>query len=275
MVAGCSSRRRSSVTVRIRSVLASCEGFDNSTVREARIVVDDSVEPMTNAVAGANKEGYHLRHVNFPRDFTASLVEDIALASEGATCAHCGSVVQQVNGIEVGHIFKLGEKYSEAMGATYLDDAGRQQPLVMGCYGIGVGRLLAAAVEANYDDDGIVFPISVAPFAVHLVPVGRGAEAVEAADLLYDEWTEAGVAVLYDDRDESPGVKFKDSDLIGIPIRVTVSARTLEQEAYEVKCRWKPDREIVPRETFDLRTYVDAAWAEVAATASSANAEPT
>jgi prolyl-tRNA synthetase len=241
---------------------------------EMTVVVDDSVERMTNAVAGANKDGYHVRHVNFPRDFTASLVGDVALAVEGATCAHCGGVLQEANGVEVGHIFKLGDKYSKVMGATYLDDTGRQRPLIMGCYGIGVGRLLAAAVEANYDDDGIVFPISVAPFEVHLVPVGRGVEAVKAADLLYDEWTAAGIEVLYDDRDESPGVKFKDSDLIGIPIRITVSARTLEQDAYEVKCRWKPDREIVPRGTFDLRAYVDQAWAEVASTVASANGEP-
>ncbi|MBT3266650.1 proline--tRNA ligase [Candidatus Poribacteria bacterium] len=229
---------------------------------DVKVVADDSVEALANGVAGANRPGYHLRNVNYGRDFTATVV-DIALAQDGHTCAVCGAALEAANGIEVGNIFKLGTKYSESMGATYLDATGRQQSLIMGCYGIGVGRLLAAAVEASHDDDGISFPVAIAPYEVHLVPVGKGAEVVEAADALYEQWSSEGYEVLYDDRKESPGVKFKDSDLIGLPLRVTLSQRTLGDDAYEVKCRWKADREIVPKDGFSPRTYLDEAWAHM------------
>ena len=240
---------------------------------DVKIVADDSVQALTNGVAGANRVGFHLRNVNCGRDFTASVVVDIALAVDGHKCAVCGAGLEAANGIEVGNIFKLGTKYSESMNATYLDDSGRQQALIMGCYGIGVGRLLAAAVEASHDDDGISFPVAIAPYEVHLLPVGKGPEVVEAADALYERWLSEGYEVLYDDRKESPGVKFKDSDLIGIPLRVTVSQRTLGDDSYEVKCRWKADREIVPSEGFSPRPYLDEAWAQIPAIPAPVNAD--
>ena len=223
------------------------------------VVVDDSLLDQTNGVAGANREGFHFKNVNIPRDFAFDICEDIALAQDGSICSFCGGALETANGIEVGNIFKLGVKYGKAMGATFLDENGRQKPIIMGSYGIGVGRLLASAVEANYDADGILFPVSVAPFQTHLVPVGKGKAVQEAADALYEKWTGEGFEVLYDDRNESPGVKFKDSDLIGLPARVTVSQRTLAQDAYETKLRRAPDREIVPIEEFDLQALLDAA----------------
>ena len=235
-------------------------GYASPIGAEPSLVVgDDSLLDHTNGVAGANREGFHFKNVNTPRDFAWDICADIALAQDGSPCASCGGALEAANGIEVGNIFKLGVKYSEAMGATFLDENGRQKPIVMGCYGIGVGRLLASAVEANYDADGILFPVSVAPFQVHLVPVGRGAAVQEAADALYERWTDKGFETLYDDRNESPGVKFKDSDLIGLPARVTVSERTLAQDAYETKLRRATDREIVPIEEFNLQALLDEA----------------
>jgi prolyl-tRNA synthetase len=228
-------------------------------VQGAVVVVDESVTTLTNGVAGANREGFHLRNVNFPRDFRADVVADIALAQDGSVCAHCGGTLRAANGIEVGNIFQLGTKYSDAMGATFLDAEGRQRPLVMGCYGIGVGRLLAAAVEANHDGDGIIFPYSIAPYHVHLLPIGRDPEPYRVAEELYAKWTAEGREVLLDDRDESPGVKFKDADLIGLPVRVTVSPRTLEQDAVEVKLRAEEHREVVPRHEVPLDAYLERA----------------
>lgn len=233
--------------------------------KDVTVVADDSVQKLSNGVAGANRVGFHVRNVNYGRDFEASIVTDVALAHAGHGCPECGAPLTAANGIEVGNIFKLGTKYSDSMGATYLDANGRQQALIMGCYGIGVGRLLASAVEASHDEDGISFPVAIAPYEVHLVPVGKGAEVVEAADALYDKWVSEGYEVLYDDRKESPGVKFKDSDLIGIPVRVTVSQRTLGDDAYEVKCRWKDEREIVAADGFSPRPYLDEAWANMPA----------
>jgi prolyl-tRNA synthetase len=230
---------------------------------DVRVVADDSVEGLANGISGANRAGFHLRNVNYGRDYVASLVTDIALAEDGHACSVCGADLSAANGIEIGNIFKLGTKYSDTMGATYLDKTGRQQPLIMGCYGIGVGRLLASAVEASHDENGISFPIAIAPYEVHLVPVGKGAEVVEAADALYEKWVAEGYEVLYDDRKESPGVKFKDSDLIGIPVRVTISQRTLGDDSYEVKCRWKAEREYAPADGFSLRPYLDEAWAQL------------
>ncbi|MDA1191450.1 MAG: proline--tRNA ligase [Candidatus Poribacteria bacterium] len=232
-------------------------------VKDALIVADDSVANLTNGISGANKDGFHLKNVNMGRDFKAEIVKDIALAFEGAKSAFADAPLKAANGIEVGNIFKLGTKYSDSMGAMFLDENGRQKPLIMGCYGIGVDRLLASVIERCHDENGVVFPISVAPYHVHLVPVGKGDEVADAADALYNEWVKAGVEVLYDDRNESPGVKFKDSDLLGIPIRVTLSQRTLGEDSYEVKCRWKAEREIMKRSDFSLDAYIQEAWAQI------------
>ncbi len=217
-------------------------------VQGAFVVVDDLVAASPNLVSGANEEGYHLLHVTCGRDYSADIVADIAAAQGGEPCPACGSPLAAERGIEVGNIFKLGVRYSEAIGALYDDPQGIKRPIVMGSYGIGVGRLLATVAELRHDDAGLVWPASVAPFQVHLVLLPKKApQAVETADRLYAELTAAGFEVLYDDREEpSPGVKFNDADLIGLPLRVTVSARSLEQGGVELKRRDQAERRIVP-----------------------------
>ncbi len=215
-----------------------------------RVVADDSVRLGGNFVAGANREGYHLLNVNYPRDFAASLVADIALARAGDACPTCGAALSEARGVELGHLFKLGTRYSEALGATFLDAASQARPIVMGSYGIGSGRLMAAVVEQHHDEHGIVWPVEVAPYHVHLVNLGYAAGEVttQTAEVLYAELTAQGCQVLYDDRDERPGVKFNDADLIGAPLRVTVSQRSLAQGGLEVKRRDSSERSIVPRD---------------------------
>ncbi|MBI4201057.1 MAG: proline--tRNA ligase [Chloroflexi bacterium] len=202
------------------------------------IMADESVKNGSNFVVGANREGYHLRNANYPRDFRADLVADIALAREGYGCPRCGTPLQAARGIEVGHVFKLGTFFSERLGATYLDAQGQERPIIMGCYGIGVGRLLAGAIEQNHDDRGIVFPAPIAPYQVHLLSLNpETAQVYQAADGLYARLNGDGLEVLYDDREESAGVKFNDADLLGLPVRLVISPRTLRENAEEVKGR--------------------------------------
>lgn len=221
-------------------------------LEEVMIVVDDLIPESPNLVAGANEEGYHLLNVNYGRDYEADLVVDIAAAQDGDLCPECGHPLQAVRGIEVANIFKLGTWYSEAVGCTYQDEHGEEQPVVMGSYGIGSGRLLASIVEEYHDDYGMMLPITVAPYQVYVVAIGGkggdGAEAVQTAEQLYEDLQEAGVEVLFDDRDESPGVKFNDADLIGIPIRLTVGPRSLENGGVEMKLRDQKERSIIPVE---------------------------
>ncbi|MCH8854180.1 MAG: proline--tRNA ligase, partial [Planctomycetes bacterium] len=178
----------------------------------------------------------------------ADIVTDISEAGEGDACARCeGGTFDAKRGIEIGHVFKLGTVYTEKLGAKFLDAEGKQQVAVMGCYGIGVDRLLAAIIEENHDENGIVWPKSIAPFAVHIVALNPDKEGVsEAAERLYNELRERGVDVLYDDREESAGVKFADADLLGMPLRVTVSPRNLKQDVVEIKGRSDADAEMVP-----------------------------
>jgi prolyl-tRNA synthetase len=207
-----------------------------------KTVADDLIPEERNLVAGANKPDKHLLNVNYGRDWEADIVADIALAKEGYLCANCRTPMDQRRGIEMGQVFKLGTRYSEMMGATFLDREGRQQPAIMGSYGIGVERLLAAAIEANHDEAGIVWPRSLAPFDVHIVAIQPDkAEVREAAERLYDELNAAGILPLYDDRDETPGVKFNDADLLGMPVRVTVSPRNLANGEIELKNRTAPE----------------------------------
>ena len=216
-------------------------------LRGARVIADDSVKGANNLVAGANESGYHLKNVNYPRDFQAERVADIALARSGDRCLRCGQPLTASRGIELGHVFKLGTKYSATVGATYLDREGVARPRVMGCYGIGAGRLLACIIEQHHDDKGIIWPVSVAPFQVHLVSLaGNDPRLAQAADALYERLVGAGYEVLYDDRVESAGVKFNDADLIGIPIRLTVSRRTVESQSMELKPRWSGEKRLVP-----------------------------
>ncbi|MFW6056709.1 MAG: proline--tRNA ligase [Chloroflexota bacterium] len=212
-----------------------------------KVVVDDSVPASRNLVAGANRMGYHYVNANYGRDFTADTVADIALAREGDACAACGEPLHMDRGIEVGHIFKLGTFLSTRLSATFLDENGASKPVVMGCYGIGVGRLLAAIVEYSHDDKGIIWPMAVSPFHVHLCALNpdRG-EVGSYGERLYKDLEEAGLDVMYDDRPASPGVKFNDADLIGVPIRVTVSPRTLGAESVEVKLRSEDSSRLVP-----------------------------
>ena len=215
----------------------------------ARIVADDSVGIGSNFVVGANKPEYHLRNANFPRDFKADVFTDIALAQEGYACPRCGDTLVTRRGIEVGHVFKLGTRYSEVLGASFPDETDGQRPIIMGCYGIGVGRLLAAAIEQNHDESGMVLPAAIAPYEVSLVALNLDKEEVaEAADTLYRDLSDDGVQVLYDDRPESAGVKFNDADLVGLPVRLVVSARTLGQNVVEVKKRTDSEAGTVPRD---------------------------
>ncbi len=225
-------------------------------VKGVTVVVDDSVASTTNLVAGANKPGYHLKNMNYPRDFRADLVTDISLAHNGSTCVHCGGTLRERRGIEVGNIFKLGTKYSEAMNATYLSQKGRPELLFMGCYGIGLGRLLASIVEANRDEDGIIWPPAVAPYQIHLMHIGKGDEVREQSETLYADLRAQGYEVLYDDRQESPGVKFKEADLLGMPVRFTISQRTLETNSVEVKRRAEQEKHLVRLEELDPQLYL-------------------
>ena len=213
---------------------------------DVRVIADDSATLGSNFLAGANRDGYHLKGVNFPRDFSADILTDVALARSGCRCARCGATMNERRGIEIGHVFKLGTRYSEVLEARHLDPSGELRPIIMGCYGIGVERLLAAAIEASHDENGIIFPPAIAPYDVHLVALNTNVdEAREAADSLYDNLQEAGLSVLYDDRNESAGVKFNDADLIGLPVRVVSSRRNLRQGVVEVKRRDSADAETV------------------------------
>jgi prolyl-tRNA synthetase len=220
--------------------------------RDTTVVIDDLVARSPNLVAGANREGFHYRNVNAGRDFAADVTADITNAQEGDACPVCGSPVILRNGIEVGNIFKLGTKFSDAFGATYLGEDGQSHPIVMGSYGIGVGRNVACIVEAHHDDKGIVWPAEVAPYPAHLVTIGAAKEprVNEVAGRLYDLAAAAGTRheILWDDRDESPGVKFTDAELLGMPWIVTVSPRSLAAGGAEVTERATGERSTRPIE---------------------------
>ena len=216
---------------------ASAVGLDG-----IRSIVDDSMTLGTNFVAGANKAGFHIKNVNFSRDFKADILTDIASAKAGDICPHDGGRFKEARGIEVGHVFKLGTIYSDRFDADFLDENGESHPMIMGCYGLGVSRLVGGIVEAHHDDNGMTLPSAVAPYSVYLASLNVDDEGVrEPADGLYAELTRVGLDVLYDDRDEKPGVKFKDADLIGIPVRVVVSQRGLSNGKVELKLRTEKD----------------------------------
>ena len=214
---------------------------------DLKCIADDSIELGDNFVVGANKPDTHLLNANYPRDFRTDAIADIAEVEAGQGCTHCGRPLTITRGIEVGHVFKLGVFFSESLGAYYSDREGRQKPIVMGCYGIGVGRLMAAAMEQNHDEHGIVWPHPIAPYNIHVCALSLDRPGVaDAADQLYDSLQAAGLDVLYDDRDESPGVKFNDADLLGIPVRLTVSPRNLKQNAVEITDRATLQKRMAP-----------------------------
>lgn len=243
--------------IKLKQVLGCRELYmaDDAAVREAcgagfgslgpvglniKVYADLEVAGMRNLTCGANEDDYHFINVNPGRDFVPEDYVDIRNAVEGDLCPVCGKPLQATRGIEVGHIFKLGTKYSEAMNATVLDQKGQAVPLVMGCYGIGISRTMAASIEQNHDENGIIWPMPIAPFQVIIVPVNAKKEdQMSTALALYNQLQEQGVEVLLDDRDERAGVKFKDADLIGIPIRITVGPKALQENQVEVKKRWE------------------------------------
>jgi prolyl-tRNA synthetase len=218
-------------------------------IKGIKIIADDSITTGANFVAGANKADTHFRNVNYPRDFKADLVTDIAQARAGDECPRCQSKLLATRGIEVGHVFKLGTFLSEKLGALFIDQNGTSHPVIMGCYGIGLDRLLAAAIEQNHDDKGIIWPLSIAPYHIYLCPLYQENSKVEAAaEKVYADLEAQGLEVLFDDRKESAGVKFNDADLLGIPFRVTISPRTLDKNSAEIKKRSEKEAQLVPLE---------------------------
>ena len=209
------------------------------------LVVDELVAASTNLVAGANKSGYHLLNTNYGRDYEADLVVDISAAADGDACPCCGAAMRAERGVEVGNIFKLGTIYSEALGADFLDAAGKRKPLFMGSYGIGVDRLLACIVERHHDAAGMIWSAELAPYQVSLLSLGKSEEVAARATQIYETLTISGYSVLFDERAENPGVKFKNADLIGAPLRITVGSKGLQRGVVEVKARAADKREDV------------------------------
>lgn len=202
------------------------------------IIADNTIKKMKNFVVGGNEKDYHLMNVNLDRDFKVKEFADLRFVSGGDTCIKCGSNLKELRGIEVGHTFKLGTKYSESMGARYLDEDGRRRSIVMGCYGIGITRIICAAIEQNNDEMGIIWPMPIAPYQVIITGINYKHNKIkELADSIYDILVKNNIEVLLDDRDVSAGVKFKDADLIGIPVRITVGTKAINEKVLEVRLR--------------------------------------
>ncbi len=220
-------------------------------IKKLKIVGDSSIASGTNFVTGANKQGYHFQNANCPRDFQVDLLKDIALAQAGDNCPFCKGKLLSCHGIEVGHIFKLGTSLSEKLGAFFQGEDGSPYPIVMGCYGIGIGRLLASVVEKHHDDKGIIWPSSISPYQVHFCPLHiNDPEISSIANKIYKDLQENNVTVLFDDREESPGVKFNDADLLGIPLRLTLSPRTLQKQEIEIKWRTQKQASTLPLQDY-------------------------
>ncbi len=222
-------------------------GFAGPAGLKVKLVADHAIKKMKNFVTGGNKKDVHLKNVNLDRDFEVDLFADLRIITPQDSCPKCGGEIQFGRGIEVGHIFKLGTKYSHALKALFLDEQGKEIPIIMGCYGIGVGRTVAAAIEQNHDKDGIIFPIPVAPFEVTVLPLQLHETAVkETAEKIYKELSDNDIDVLLDDRDERAGVKFNDADLLGIPVRVTVGVKGVKNGLVEIKMRGESASNSVP-----------------------------
>ena len=233
---------------KVRQVTGAPVGFAGPVGRkDLRLIADETVRGLVNFVCGANQADAHFVDVNWGRDAEPDEWADLLLATGGDPCPRCDGVLELFRGIEVGHIFKLGDKYSKSMGCNFTDEEGIDHPMVMGCYGLGIGRTVAAAIEQNHDADGIIWPRPLAPFEVILLALNPDDPQVrETAERLYDGLRERGVEVLYDDRDERPGVKFKDADLIGIPVRLVVGAKSLADGKVEVSLRRDRQKQLVP-----------------------------
>ena len=224
-------------------------GFAGPVGLKCTILADHSVKGIVNGVTGANDADAHLINVNPNRDFTVKSFSDLRVVVDGDDCPRCDGNLSIRRGIEVGHVFKLGTKYSNSMGATFLDEEGKQQPMIMGCYGIGIGRTVAACIEQNHDENGIAWPLPMAPFQVTILPLtAREKEVTEEAERLYREITALGVDVLLDDRDERAGVKFNDAELLGTPIRIVIGKKGLKEGGVEIKGRTEQEAQLVPLE---------------------------
>ena len=222
----------------VEEVTGAPMGFAGPVGLKVKMIADQAVQGMTNFVTGGNKIDLHLRNVNLERDFRADGFVDLRLITPEDPCPRCGGELRFGRGIEVGHVFKLGTKYSKAMRAVYLDEYGEERPIFMGCYGIGVGRTVAAAIEQNHDENGIIFPISIAPFEVVILPLQMHEKnVVEGSEAIYGALLDRGIDVLLDDRDIRGGIKFKDADLLGTPVRITLGARSLKDGQAELKIR--------------------------------------
>jgi prolyl-tRNA synthetase len=233
----------------ILAATGSPRGFAGAVGIKTRIIADDSLLGMTRCIMGANRENYHLRHVNPGRDFQVEAYADLRVIRETDPCPRCGGGIRFARSIEVGHVFKLGTKYSNAMKALYLDRNGREQIMVMGCYGIGIGRTIAAAIEQNHDADGIIWPLPLAPYQVIITPVNVNEKNLsDTAVQLYRILRGREVDVILDDRDERAGVKFKDADLIGIPFRITVGPKRLAEGKVEIMSRRSKEVVVLPIE---------------------------
>ncbi len=225
-------------------------GYLGPVNTKIRLVADQQIEVMTNFYVGANEKNFHLKNVNLGRDFNVDSIADLRQVTTSDRCPECGGKLSLTEGIEVGHIFKLGTSYSEAMQAVFQDHEGQEKPFVMGCYGIGVSRVVAAAIEQNHDDNGIIFPIPLAPYKAIILNLGLKDETItSAAEKVYAELLEMGIETLFDDRDERPGAKFKDADLLGIPFRITVGKSYLKDGIIEVRRRGDgKTEELTPKE---------------------------
>ena len=233
----------------IEEVTRSPKGFAGPIGLTIPIIADLDIQGMVNFVTGGNEKDTHLIDVNTGRDFQVTQFADIRTFSPGDRCPLCGEETRTDKGIEVGHTFKLGTKYSKAMGATYLDAQGKEKEFIMGCYGIGVGRTVAAAIEQSYDENGIIFPMPIAPFHVLLLPVNIKMDLLrETSEQIYQSLLDQQIEVLFDDREETPGVKFKDADLIGIPLRITLGDRNLKKGLVEIKSRKTGEVVLVKKE---------------------------
>jgi prolyl-tRNA synthetase len=240
--------------VTVEEITHAPKGFAGPVGISIPMMADLDIQGMVNFVTGANEKDTHLLNVNTGRDFQITQFVDIRRFQPGDLCPLCGGETRLDKGIEVGHTFKLGTKYSQTLGATYLDDQGKEKEIVMGCYGIGVGRTVAAAIEQYYDKNGIVFPMPIAPFQVLLLPVNIKIDLLrETAEELYQSLSKARIEVLYDDREETPGVKFKDADLLGIPLRVTLGEKNLKKGFVELKNRRTGEILLVKKEETELK----------------------
>jgi len=233
---------------KVASICQADVGFVGPIGIDIKTIADKEVPLITNAVVGANKNDCHYKNVHPERDFKIDAVVDLRLVGEGEPCPKCSGRLESARGIEAGQIFQLGTKYSDALNATYTDESGKEQLIVMGCYGIGVSRTLQAAIEQNHDADGIIWPITIAPAKVVIIPVSTKDEGqVSAANEIYEFCKEAGIEVILDDRDERAGVKFKDADLLGYPIRLTVGKKTVNEGTVDIRLRHSGEEQAVAK----------------------------